>query len=154
LSKGYGVGCSLLQIKRDASGTLVADAVWDSAIKKVMKNKFSNSVLRDGFVYGLDDVLLECIALNTGDVKWKIRRSPVFGHGQIVLVGDTIVVLSETGELVLVEARPDGYRELASIQALSDANVTWNNPAFAAPYLLVRNAREAACYRLPLKPME
>lgn len=154
LSKGYGVGCSLLQIKRDASGTLVADAVWDPAIKKVMKNKFSNSVLRDGFVYGLDDVLLECIALNTGDVKWKKRRSPVFGHGQIVLVGDTIVVLSETGELVLVEARPDEYRELASIQALSDANVTWNNPAFAAPYLLVRNAREAACYRLPLKPME
>lgn len=152
LSKGYGVGCSLLQIKRNTSGNVVAEAVWEPAIKKVMKNKFSNSVLRDGFVYGLDDVLLECIELDTGDVKWKKRRSPVFGHGQIMLVGDTILVLSETGELVLVGARPDEYRELASIQALSDANVTWNNPAFAAPFLLVRNAREAACYRLPLKP--
>ncbi len=34
--------------------------------------------------------------------------------------------------------------------ALDPANVTWNTPAFAPPYLLVRNAREAACYRLPL----
>jgi hypothetical protein len=37
------------------------------------------------------------------------------------------------------------------MQVLDDANVTWNNPAFAPPYLLVRNNREAACYRLPLK---
>jgi hypothetical protein len=37
------------------------------------------------------------------------------------------------------------------MQALDEANVTWNNPAFAPPFLLVRNAREAACYRLPLK---
>ena len=25
---------------------------------------------------------------------------------------------------------------------------SWNHPALAPPYLLVRNAREAACYRL------
>ena len=90
--------------------------------------------------------------LETGTVKWKKRRDPVFGHGQIMLIGNTILVLSETGELALVEATPDEYRELASMQALDDANVTWNNPAFAPPYLLVRNSREAACYRLPLKP--
>ena len=40
------------------------------------------------------------------------------------------------------------------MQVLDDANVTWNNPAFAPPYLLVRNAHEAACYRLPLKQHE
>ena len=108
-------------------------------------------MLRDGYVYGLDDVLLECIELETGAVKWKKRRVPVFGHGQIMLIGSTILVLSETGELALVEATPTEYRELASMQVLDDANVTWNNPAFAAPYLLVRNAREAACYQLPLK---
>jgi outer membrane protein assembly factor BamB len=62
-----------------------------------------------------------------------------------------ILVLSEFGELALVAATPNRYNELASTQVLSDANVTWNTPAFAPPYLLVRNAREAACYRLPLK---
>ena len=68
-----------------------------------------------------------------------------------MLIGNVILILSETGELALVEANPREYRELASFQALDDANVTWNNPAFAPPYLIVRNAREAACYRLPLK---
>jgi outer membrane protein assembly factor BamB len=151
LSKGYGSGCSLLLIKKDASGIFSAHPLWDPPIKNVMKTKMCNVVVRDGFIYGLDEVLLECIELETGAVQWKKRRRPEFGHGQIMLVGNTILVLSETGELALVEANPHEYHELAHIQALNDANVTWNNPAFAAPYLLVRNAREAACYRLPLK---
>ena len=151
LSKGYGVGCSLLAIKHDANGGLSPMPLWQPPIKKVMKTKFSNVVMRDGYVYGLDDVLLECMELETGTVKWKKRRDRVFGHGQIMLIGNTILVLSETGELVLVEATPTAYRELASLQALADANVTWNNPAFAPPFLVVRNAREVACYRLQLK---
>lgn len=151
LSKGYGVGCSLLEVKRDTEGKFLASPLWQPAIKKVMKTKFSNVVVRDGLVYGLDDVLLECLEFESGSVKWKNRRQPVFGHGQIMLIGNTILVLSESGELALVEATPKEYHEFASIQALGDANVTWNNPAFAAPYLLVRNAREVACYRLSLK---
>jgi outer membrane protein assembly factor BamB len=91
-----------------------------------------------------------CIELETGRLKWKKRRNPEFGHGQIMLVGEYILVLSESGELALVAASPAKYRELARFQALDPANVTWNNPAFAPPYLLLRNSREAACYRLPL----
>jgi outer membrane protein assembly factor BamB len=151
LSKGYGIGCALLAIRQDASGVFSADPVWVPPIKTVMKTKMCNVVVHDGFIYGLDDVLLECIQLETGAVQWKKRRRPEFGHGQIMLIGTTILVLSETGELALVEANPHEYRELAHIQALDDAHVTWNNPAFAPPYLLVRNAREAACFRLPLK---
>ncbi len=151
LSKGYGVGASLLAIKRDPAGNLSPAPLWDPPIKRVMKTKLGNVVVRDGFIYGLDDVLLECIELETGALQWKKRRWPEFGHGQIVLIGNVILVLSETGELALVEANPHQCRELAHIQSLDDANVTWNNPAFAPPYLLVRNAHEAACYRLPVK---
>lgn len=151
LSKGYGTGCSLLAINRAPTGKLSADPLWDPPIKNVMKTKMCNVVVHDGFTYGLDDVLLECIEAETGAVQWKKRRRPEFGHGQIMLIGNVILVLSETGELALVEANPHEYRELAHIQALDDANVTWNNPAFAPPYLLVRNAREAACFRLQVK---
>jgi outer membrane protein assembly factor BamB len=150
LSKGYGTGASLLAIRRSDDGKLVTKPLWKPAIKKVMKTKFSNVVIRDGFVYGLDDVLLSCIELETGKLKWKKRRDPEFGYGQIILIGDVILVLSESGEVVLVEASPEEYRELASMQALADSNVTWNNPVFALPYLLVRNAREASCYELPV----
>jgi outer membrane protein assembly factor BamB len=151
LSKGYGVGSSLLSIRRRVDGEFEIQPLWKPAIKRVMKTKFCNVVLRDGFVYGLDDVLLECIELDTGKVRWKHRRQKEFGHGQIMLIGDVILVLSEFGELALVEASPEKYNELVSMQVLDNAHVTWNNPAFAPPYLLVRNARKAACYRLPLK---
>jgi len=150
LSKGYGVGAALLAILRDDAGEFAVEPLWDPPIKRVMKTKFSNPVVRDGFVYGLDDVLLACVALETGKVEWKKRRRPEFGHGQILLAGDVILVLSETGELALVEASAESYRELAAIQALDPDNVTWNTLALAPPYLLVRNAREAACYRLAL----
>ncbi len=151
LSKGYGVGASLLSIRRGVDDRFEVKPLWKPAIKRVMKTKFSNVVMRDGFVYGLDDVLLECIELETGKVRWKNRRQREFGHGQIMLIGDVLLVLSEFGELALVEATPKRYHELASMHGLDDAHVTWNNPAFAPPYLLVRNAREAACFRLPLK---
>lgn len=150
LSKGYGVGSALIAVKRDAEGKFMAEPLWDPAIKRVMKTKFANVVLRDGYVYGLDDVLLECIEVDTGRVMWKNRRSPKFGHGQLMLVGDVLVVQSEEGELVLVEATPEEYRELASLQVLDPVERAWNTPAFAPPYLLVRNPREMACYRLPL----
>jgi outer membrane protein assembly factor BamB len=150
LSKGYGVGSSLFEVSKDADGMYSIEPQWDVPIKRVMKTKFSNAVVRDGYVYGLDDVLLSCIDAATGEVQWKKRRQPEFGHGQIMLVGDIILVLSETGELALVEATPQEYRELAAIQALDSEDTTWNTPAFAPPFLLVRNSREAACYRLPL----
>jgi outer membrane protein assembly factor BamB len=149
LSKGYGVGASLLLVTRGPDGFSV-DPLWDPPIRRVMKTKFSNAVFRDGFVYGLDGVLLSCVELETGKIQWKQRRDPEFGYGQIMLVGNTILVLSETGELAIVALAPEQYRELASIQALDSSDTTWNTPAFAPPYLLVRNASEAACYRLPL----
>jgi outer membrane protein assembly factor BamB len=151
LSKGYGVGSTLLRVSKDDAGDYIVEPQWDMPIKRIMKTKFSNPVFRDGYVYGLDDVLLSCIDARTGQVQWKNRRRPAFGHGQIMLVGNAILVLSETGELALAEATSQEYRELASIQALDSHDTTWNTPAFAPPYLLVRNSREAVCYRLPLK---
>jgi outer membrane protein assembly factor BamB len=150
LSKGYGVGASLVEVSKSDDGKFEVKPLWDPPIKRVMKTKFANVVMRDGYVYGLDDALLSCVEVATGRVKWKKRRSPAFGHGQIMLVGDVIVVLSESGEVALVEATPEKYRERAQIQALDSANTTWNTPSFAAPNLLVRNSREIACYRLPL----
>mgnify|MGYP001975519773 CR=1 FL=1 len=84
-----------------------------------MKTKMCNVVIRDGYVYGLDDINLQCIELATGKKRWKKRRTPKFGHGQIMLIGDVILLLTEHGEVVLVEPSPEKYQELASFQALS-----------------------------------
>ncbi len=61
---------------------------------------------------------------------------------------DLLLVLGEDGTVALVEASPEAYREVSRFQAL--VGKTWNLPALAGPYLLVRNDHEAACYELPL----
>ena len=115
-----------------------------------MKSKFSSVVVHEGYITARR-CILECIELQTGKVMWKARRRPAFGHGQIILIGNTLLVVSESGELALVEMSPVAYRQLGCIQGLDPDEPTWNNPAFSAPYLLIRNAHEAACYRLSLE---
>jgi outer membrane protein assembly factor BamB len=142
VSSGYGVGCAVFQIERTPEGGLRSRAVWRA---KSLKAKFSNFVQRDGFVYGLDDGILACVDVATGERRWKGGR---YGHGQMILVEDLLLVSTEDGEVALVQAAPAAHRELSRFRALDGKS--WNSPALAAPYLLVRNAEEAACYELPL----
>jgi outer membrane protein assembly factor BamB len=146
LSKGYGKGAELVQVRRKGD-TWMTDTLWRKP--SALKTKMGNVVIRDGFVYGINDIYLQCVELKSGHVAWVKRRSPTFGHGQILLVGEALLVLSESGEVILVKASPDNYRELASMQAIE--GVTWNNPALSGNLLLVRNADEAACFELPMK---
>jgi outer membrane protein assembly factor BamB len=143
VSKGYHVGCALIKIAQDDAGRWNTQAVWEQ--KALLRTKLTNVVLHQGHVYGLSQGILECVELESGRRRWKKGR---YGHGQIVLVGETILVSAETGEVALVEASSRGFRELTRFQAIEGK--TWNNPALAGPFLLVRNDREAACYRLPL----
>jgi outer membrane protein assembly factor BamB len=140
LSSGYGVGAKLLQVEASGDGGFDVGPVWES---QAMKAKFTNVVYRDGFVYGLDDGILACVDAGTGERRWKGGR---YGHGQILLVEDLILVLGEKGTVVLVEASPEAHNEVASFAAIHGK--TWNHPALAGRLLFVRNDREAACFEL------
>lgn len=145
LSSGYGFGCILLQLSRDETGKFASKPVWP--LNKNMKFKFTNGVVRDGFVYGLDDGVLACLDLATGKRRWKAGR---YGHGQILLIGDLLLVQGEAGALHLVRPNPQRLEELGECQALSSK--TWNNPALSGSLLLVRNDREAMAFELALEP--
>ena len=111
-----------------------------------MKNKFTCSVLKDGFVYGLDEGILACIRAETGELRWKGGR---YGHGQLLLAGDHLIVLTESGELVLVKAIPSGSRSWPASPRFRGR--TWNHPAISEGLLLVRNSEEMACFDLALR---
>jgi outer membrane protein assembly factor BamB len=117
-------------------------ALWKN---RNLKPKFTNLVRRGQHVYGLDDGVLACVNLEHGNREWK-RGS--YGHGQILLVDDLLLIQAESGDVVLTEISPEKPRELARFRALPGK--TWNHPALVGNLLLVRNDREAACYRLPL----
>jgi outer membrane protein assembly factor BamB len=142
LTVGYGRGSALLKVSCGTNGTWAAEPVWES---KTMKTKFTTAVADGGYVYGLDDGIMQCIDLKTGRQKWKGGR---YEHGQILLAGDLIIVQTEPGPVVLIEANPQHLTELGTIQALSSK--TWNCPTLAGKYLLVRNDREAVCYEVAL----
>jgi outer membrane protein assembly factor BamB len=142
VSQGYGVGGKLLRVDRREDGRLAAELVWESL---ALKAKFTNVVHHDGSLYGLDDGILVCLDPATGERRWKSGR---YGHGQVILAGGLLLIGAENGDVALVEARPDGHVELGRFSAVRGK--TWNHPALAGPYLLVRNDREAACFELPL----
>ncbi len=141
ISSGYGTGAQLVRVARDESGAFSTKRAWRSLS---MKAKFANVVVRDGFVYGLDDGRLACVDLKKGRRKWK---GGSYGHGQLLLVDDVLLISGEFGELFLVEATPEEPRELGRIEVLSGK--TWNPLALAGRYVFHRNDREAVCYRLP-----
>lgn len=142
ISSGYGTGSARVSVTRDGAGKWSAKQVWRT---NRLKSKFANPVLHRGYVYGLDDGIMACLDAETGDFKWKDGK---YGHGQVLLVGEWLLVMAESGEVVLLDPQPDGLRELTRFPAL--AGKTWNPPALAGEYLLVRNDKEAACYRLPV----
>ena len=142
IAAGYGVGCVMLKIERSATGGFSAVALWKN---RNLKPKFTNLVRRGHYVYGLDDGVLTCVNLEQGNREWKEGR---YGHGQILLVDDLLLVQAESGAVMLVEIGPEKPQERARFPALQGK--TWNNPVLLRDLLLVRNDHEAACYRLPL----
>jgi outer membrane protein assembly factor BamB len=143
VSIGYGVGSRLFEIRSGPDGQLEAALLWETPR---MKAKFANSVFHDGFVYGLDDGILACLDPETGNLRWKRGR---YGHGQMILVDDLILLQTEKGEIVLVDPTPEELRELSRFRVV-DGKI-WNSPALVGPYLLVRTEKEAAMFELPLE---
>lgn len=140
ISSGYDNGTALLEIKRDGNEFKVVE-LW---LSKNLKSKMSNFVVYGQHIYGLDNGILTCLELNDGQRRWKRGR---YGHGQMLLVGDKLLIQAESGEVVLVAATPEGHHELGKYNALFSK--TWNNLALAGNVLVVRNDREAAAFELP-----
>jgi outer membrane protein assembly factor BamB len=140
---GADIGTALIHLN-DAAGTWTAEQVW---VSRQLKPSFNDFVVHGDAVYGFDGRMFTCLDLHSGKRRWKDGR---YGSGQVLLLSaqPLLVVVTETGEVVLVAANPDEHHELARFQALSGK--TWNHPVLAHGRLYVRNAEEIACYELRL----
>ncbi len=141
LGGGQGRAMSRVSVKQKESGWAVEE-VWQS---RRMKPYFNDYVVHEDYIYGFDGSILACIDLETGSRQWKGGR---YGYGQFLLLADQdlLVVLTEQGELALVEAKPEAFTELARVPAIEGK--TWNLPVLVDDVLLVRNDQEMAAFRL------
>jgi outer membrane protein assembly factor BamB len=139
ISSGYGKGAALVEVSGSGKN-LSARVLWENI---AMKNKFNSSVLYQGYVYGLDEGILTCLDVNTGERKWKGGR---YGYGQVLLASGHLIISTDSGELALVKASPAQFSEVARFSALTGK--TWNYPAIAGGKLLMRNASEMVAYNI------
>ena len=143
LSASYGVGAVLLDL---AGGE--PRPVWQA--QEAITSHYSTSVHRDGFLYGFHGRQearpdLRAVSLADGKVAWSERR---YGAGSLILAGDRLLVLREDGRLVLVEATPRAYRELARAPVLEPT--VRAHPALAGGVLYARD--ESQLVAVDLRP--
>jgi outer membrane protein assembly factor BamB len=134
-------GTRRLAVAHGANGWTVEER-WTS---NRLKPWFNDFIVHKGHAYGFDGTILACMDLADGARKWKGGR---YGGGQLVLLPDqdALLVISEEGDLALVSATPDEFKELGRAPAIRGK--TWNHPVIAGNLLLVRNGEEMAAFRL------
>ncbi|MEL7499979.1 MAG: PQQ-binding-like beta-propeller repeat protein [Planctomycetota bacterium] len=145
LTKGYGLGGEIIAIEQDDEGSWTARSMTKDP--RILRTKLTNPVVIDGHAYSLTDGFLECVQLDEDKFKRKWRQRARFGDGQILAVGDKLLIHSEDGELFLVEVNPEKYVQLGKLKTVD--GFCWNTIGFFGDLVLVRSDLEALCYRLP-----
>jgi outer membrane protein assembly factor BamB len=144
ISSGYGHGSAMLHIAL-TDGKWAVEELWTS---NRLKSKFTSPVAYKDHIYGIDESRGKLVCLDLkGKLKWADGD---YGNGQVLLVGDLVVVETENGKLVLVEANPEKLHEVASFQAL-EGRKNWNYLTIARGRAYVRNHEIMTCYELPVK---
>jgi outer membrane protein assembly factor BamB len=142
ISSNYGSGCAVLQINGSKPRVLWKNSKFNS--------HFSSFIYIDGYIYGNDGTawsdrgFFRCIDADSGKEKW----SASLGFGSLIAVNDKLIMLNSTGDLIIAEATPEAYVEIARAEDIIPRKC-WTPPAFANGRLYLRNDRgEIRCIDL------
>ena len=144
-SAGYGVGSAAYEVKKSGSKYETSE-LW-RVEGDGMNNHWSTPVVRGGYLYGMfsfkkyGDGPVKCVDIRTGKELWSKEG---FGPGNVILSNDKLLALSDKGELVIIEAKPDSYTELARADVLDGK--CWSTPTLADGFIFARSTKEAVCF--------
>jgi outer membrane protein assembly factor BamB len=132
ISATYDTGAGLFKV----IGSDVTP-VWSS--DEVLSNHYATSVFNNGYLFGFHgrqefNPSFRAVELKTGKVMWSMDR---FHAGTVLLAGERLLIMRETGELVLAAANPREYRMLAHAQIVPPTVRSY--PALADGFLYARN---------------
>lgn len=141
VTSSYGHGCMMLRVTPTG-----AEKAWAN---KEVKSKFQQTILDGGVLYANSDGILKCLSWPDGAVRWKGGDEvPLGENGSIVrAAGDTLVALSDEGEVTLVRATPDGMKKVGQFRAVEGSRV-WATPLLYAGRLYVKGPKDLVCFDL------
>ncbi len=129
---------------QDESALFTFDRAADPPLRELwrtrdLRDSYNPPVVHGKTVFGLSGVFLVAIDLDSGARLWKSREPGARG---LILVGEHLVLLANNGDVVVAEARREGYRETARIHVAGRGGFT--APIFAGGRILVRNTETLA----------
>jgi hypothetical protein len=144
ISDGQASSMRRVAVVNGEGGWTIAERWMSTGLKPL----FNDFVVHKGHAFGFDGSILACISLADGKRSWKGGR---YGNGQLMLLPDQdlLLVVSEDGDVVLVSAAVDQFKEIAKFKAIDGK--TWNHPVLVGDILLIRNGEEMAAFRLSLE---
>jgi outer membrane protein assembly factor BamB len=142
LSGGYNAGSMMLQLEAIGGGLSARPLFRLQA--DIFGATQHSPILHQNHIYGIRaDGRLVCLALD-GRVAWESGASETFGLGPMLLAGDWIYAMDDSGLLRLIAARPDRYEKMAEARVL-EGRESWGPMALAGTRLLVRDFTRLAC---------
>lgn len=142
-SKGYGLGGELTQIAVDQHGQWTTETVWKNS--RVLKTKLTVPVVQGNYAYCVSGGRLECTDWRTGERQWRGERVQ---HGQLLLIDGRLLVVSESGDLLVLKATPEACEILHQVDGLLSGRC-WNMLCVTGNLLIARSDLEAVCVELP-----
>ena len=132
LSSGYDKGAAVFKL--DGAEPTV---IWQN---KEMRNQFNSSVLLNGFLWGIDGdagsaATLKCLEFRTGQMKWSEAG---IGAGALMAADGKLIVLSESGALIVAAATSERFQPISRAQVLGGK--CWTVPVLANGRIYCRNA--------------
>src|SRR5206468_826195 len=109
-----GTGSSnLYEVSKDSAGKFEAKDVYDAKARKVMLSNHGGVLLVDDYVYGYSDAGgWTCQKFKTGEKMWQDRNSLACDKsGSLTYADGHLYLLSDNGEVVLLEANHKGWIE-------------------------------------------
>ena len=133
----YQAGLVGVRVSPDATG-FKAEQAW---LSKESAMNFASPVAVGKYLYGLGPRgNIICVDLETGGQLWSregiISTSHDKAHAAFLAMRNRILILTDSGQLVLMAAEPHEFRELGRAQVCA---MNWCNPAYADGRLYVRD---------------
>lgn len=119
ISSGYNHGATLLQLKDNTLTPL-----WET---KKMRNQMATCILWQGYLYGINEDVFTCMEFLTGEVKWTGGTG--IKKGSLMMADGKLIILGDKGDLVIVEATPAAYKEIARAKVVEGH--CWSMPILA-----------------------